>query len=103
MPGQEFEYLSAAIFEAHEAFHWYAERSDRAADSFWSELRNARELVTAQPSAWSGYLHGTRCYQLQHFPYALVYVERADRIIGIAVAHLHRRPGYWRRRLDPPP
>jgi hypothetical protein len=31
----------------------------------------------------------------------LVYVERGDRIIGIAVAHLHRRPGYWRTRLDP--
>jgi hypothetical protein len=29
----------------------------------------------------------------------LVYIERGERIIGIAVAHLKRRPGYWRKRL----
>jgi putative addiction module component (TIGR02574 family) len=27
------------------------------------------------------------------------YIERGERIIGVAVAHLKRRPGYWRHRL----
>jgi hypothetical protein len=40
---------------------------------------------------------------LKSYPYSLVYVERDDRIIGVAVAQLHRRPGYWRGRLDPQP
>jgi hypothetical protein len=51
MPGQEFEYLPPAIIEAHHAFHWYAERSEGAADSFWTELRDAGLQVTAQPPA----------------------------------------------------
>src|SRR2546423_501247 len=100
MHSHEFEYLGDAIFESHRAFHWYAERSQRAADRFWEELRNARLQVSDIPSAWNFYLHGTRSYRLSGFPYALVYIERPDRIIGIAVAHLHRRPGYWRHRID---
>lgn len=94
-----FEFHQEAILEAREATAWYAERSLIAASKFKNELRQAEASVTKHPSAWSPYLHGTRCFQLEHFPYGLVYIERADRIIGIAVAHLKRRPGYWRERL----
>jgi len=99
MPGQKFEYHPEAVREATEAFHWYAERSEDAADRFWQELRRARQSVTRRPTTWSPYLHGTRCFQLARFPFGLVYIERGERIIGMAVAHLERRPGYWRNRL----
>ncbi len=99
MGDQHFEYHPDAIQEAWEAFDWYDERSERAAEEFWQELRRARESVMRHPQSWSSYLHGTRFFKLHRFPYALVYIERADRIIGIAVAHLKRRPGYWRKRL----
>ena len=32
-------------------------------------------------------------------PEELIYAERPDEIIVIAVPHLRRRPGYWRERL----
>jgi plasmid stabilization system protein ParE len=99
MSNHEFEYHPEAILEAWEAFHWYADRSETAADNFWEELRAARQAVARKPETWSPYLHGTRCFSLQRFPYGLVYLERGDRIIGIAVAHFKRRPGYWRKRL----
>jgi plasmid stabilization system protein ParE len=95
----EFEYHPEAIGEAWEAFHWYGERSEHAAEGFWNELHHARIAVTRQPQTWPSYLHGTRCLKLKRYPYALVYIERNDRIIGVAVAHLKRRPGYWRQRL----
>jgi plasmid stabilization system protein ParE len=99
MPNQKFEYHPQAIQEAWEAFHWYEQRSESAAEGFWGELRRARQSATRHPHTWSPYLFGTRCFQLQRFPYGLVYVERGSRIVGIAVAHLKRRPGYWRKRL----
>jgi plasmid stabilization system protein ParE len=99
MPGQAFEYHPEAISEAWEVFHWYDDRSERAAEDFWQELRRARQSVAMHPSSWMPHVFGTRCFKLKHFPYALVYIEREDRIIGIAVAHLKRRPGYWRKRL----
>jgi hypothetical protein len=99
MPKVTFDYHPEAIAEASQAYQWYAERSDRVADSFWHELRQARHRVTQQPESWNLYLHGTRCYQLNRFPFGLVYIPRGEKIIGIAVAHFKRRPGYWRKRL----
>ena len=99
MSDRQFEYHPEAIAEAWEAFHWYEERSEAAADSFWQELRHARESVTEHPQSWSRHLHGMRCFRLKRFPYGLIYVIRNDRIIGVAVAHLKRRPSYWRARL----
>jgi hypothetical protein len=99
MPNQVFEYHPEAVIEAHEAYHWYDEHSETAADGFWNEPRSAKQIVTQQPQTWATYLHGTRCFKFDSYPYALVYVERSDRIVGVAVAHLHRRPGYWRQRL----
>jgi hypothetical protein len=32
------------------------------------------------------------------FPYGLLYRAEPERIFVVAVAHVHRRPGYWRRR-----
>jgi plasmid stabilization system protein ParE len=52
-PPLAFEYLADAVHEAHEAFHWYAQRSESAADGFWEELRRARRLVTENPLTWA--------------------------------------------------
>jgi plasmid stabilization system protein ParE len=99
MPSRVFEYHPEAVKEAWEAFHWYDERSEQAAKDFWQEIRRARLAITDQPQSGSPYFHGTRCRRLTRFSYGLVYVERTELLIGIAVAHLKRRPGYWRERL----
>ncbi len=99
MPNLPFEYLPEAILEAHEAFHWYARKSPRVAEHFWEELVRAREMVAGSPYAWTPYYHGTRIFQLRKYPYGLVYVPRPEKIIGVAVCHISRRPGYWRLRV----
>ena len=99
MAGHSFEYHPEAVEEAAEAYLWYADRSDEAAEQFLSELRSARQAATDHPQRQAAYLHGTRSCRLRRFPYGLVYVERGNIIFGIAVAHLRRRPGYWRNRL----
>jgi toxin ParE1/3/4 len=97
--GPLFEFHPEAILEAIEATEWYAERSPNAERRFKAELRIAESRVTQRPDAWNLYLHGTRCCQLNRFPFGLVYIQRGEKIIGIAVAHFKRRPGYWRKRL----
>jgi hypothetical protein len=96
---RKLEFHREAALEAREAAEWYGERSLHAKAKFKAALRRAERSVTQHPESWATYLHGTRCLKLNRFPYALVYVQRSDRIIGIAVAHLKRRPGYWRKRL----
>jgi plasmid stabilization system protein ParE len=99
MADREFEYHPEAVAEAAEAYQWYAERSETACERFLAELRRARGRATIRPLTGAPYLHGTRCFRLARFPYGLVYVERGERVIGLAVAHLKRRPGYWRKRM----
>lgn len=94
-----FEYHPEAIFEAHQAYHWYEERSEDASDRFWKELLRARKLVTERPLGWTPYYHGTRVFQFRRFPYGLVYLQHSDKLIGLAVCHFHRRAGYWKDRI----
>jgi len=42
---------------------------------------------------------GVRRVSLKRFPYWLVLLERRDEIVLVAVAHMKRRPGYWRTRV----
>ncbi|WP_407936397.1 hypothetical protein [Limnochorda pilosa] len=42
--------------------------------------------------------HLTRRVLVRGFPYQVVYHLRPDEIVIVAVAHLKRRPGYWRNR-----
>jgi toxin ParE1/3/4 len=95
----KFEYHILAESEVDEAFDWYRDRSHQAAANFLEELERAIDQVIRYPDRWPVYLHGTRRYKLSRFPYVLVYLLRDDTVVGIAVAHLSRKPGYWRRRL----
>ena len=36
---------------------------------------------------------------LQRFPYQILYVVTAEELFILTIAHQHRRPGHWRRRL----
>lgn len=37
-------------------------------------------------------------YVLDRFPYSVLYAVASDRVWVVAVAHQHRRPGYWQQR-----
>ena len=36
--------------------------------------------------------------EVEGFPYAVIYTERPGVVRVVAVAHTHRRPGYWQDR-----
>jgi plasmid stabilization system protein ParE len=42
--------------------------------------------------------HRTRRLLMTRFPYQLVYRVRPTEVVLVAVAHLKRRPEYWRHR-----
>jgi len=95
---RELEYLEEALDEAESAARWYAERSAAAAVAFSEELDAAESAITRLPDAWPRFEHNTRRYLLRRFPFSVVYRVEADRVLIVAVAHAHRRPGYWKSR-----
>ena len=97
---RELEYLEEAIEEAEAAARWYAERSSFAANGFADEIDAAIAAIEQNPGAWPPYDHDTRHYLLRRYPFSVVYRVQATRILIVAVAHGHRRPGYWKSRLQ---
>ncbi len=91
--------LAEAVDEAQAAFEWYAARSLQAAARFEKELSRAVEKIQDNPALHPSYIHGTRFCRLRRFPFLAVFREKPDTIEIVAVAHGHREPGYWKRRL----
>ena len=97
----DLEYLEEAVVEAATAAEWYATRSATAAAGFEAELAEAESAIHMLPHAWPPYDHGTRRYLSRRYPFGVVYRVERTRILIVAVAHGHRRPGYWRDRVGP--
>ena len=96
------EFLDQALEEAEDAARWYAERSLTAAALFSEEIDAAVRAIEQAPVAWPGCDHGTRRFLLRRFPYNVVYRVEPGHVVIIAIAHAHRRPGYWTDRLEAP-
>lgn len=67
---------------------------------FLDELDRAVSRIGDSPGQFPEYVPGTRRMVLDRFPYFIVFRETADGVEILAVAHGHRRPGYWRERVE---
>ena len=99
VPRAKIEFLPDATREIEEAFNWYLDRSQRAAEDFLGEINRSLELITEQPEIWPRFEAEARRYVLGKFPYSVIYRQTKDGIQVIAVAHQKRKPQYWVRRL----
>ena len=99
MAAKTLQFHPAALAEFKEALAWYLEHSETAGLNFVAELDRAVDLVTKSPRRWPVGEHATRKFVLNRFPFAVIYREKKGSIQVLAVAHGHRRPGYWKRRL----
>ena len=92
-------FLEAAEIELDHAVQWYGLQAPGLGDAFLVEVLSAAERISRYPEAWHSLDQGLRRCRLNRFPYGLIYsVENGD-ILVLAIAHLHRKPSYWRDRL----
>ncbi|MBX9590271.1 MAG: hypothetical protein K2X43_13270 [Hyphomonadaceae bacterium] len=61
-----------------------------------AEVRHTLALVIEHPRAWKRVAPGIRQCRLSRFPYAVVYGLDGEHVIVVALAHLKKRPKYWR-------
>ena len=99
MSASSFSFHPSAIEEAISAARWYRERSLLAATRFVAELNQAIETILEAPHRWPRSVHGTRKLKLPCFPFLVIYREVDGAVLIVAVAHGHRRPGYWKSRV----
>ena len=82
--------------ELSEAAGYLSERSSTAAHRLLAEVDDAIQLLVRFPRLGAPLSHGLRRLPLKVFPYRLIYRVEGEGIVVYAVAHVRRKPGYWR-------
>jgi hypothetical protein len=72
-----------------------------AATRFVDELNQAIDRILEEQHLWPFSPQVTLMLKLPCFPFLVIYREAAESVLILAVAHGHRRPGYWRNRALP--
>ncbi|PIP81764.1 MAG: plasmid stabilization protein [Elusimicrobia bacterium CG_4_9_14_3_um_filter_62_55] len=99
-----FQFHPDAEQELQAALDWYESRQIGLGAQLLVEVDRSLALLRETPAlwpAWPGVAKrlGVRRCLLPRFPYAIAYSAHADSIVVFAVAHLSRRPGFWRGRV----
>ena len=90
-PLAEREFIAAARF--------YETRARALGADFIRQVERTLGEIVTHPNAGSLFAGSTiRRRLIQRFPFGLVYEIESANISVIAVMHLRRQPGYWKRR-----
>ena len=99
-------FLPAAVFELESSAEDYEAAEPGLGSEFRQEVRSIVALIERHhrigPSVNAGTKTALREFLLDRFPYRLIYSIDANDIIIVALAHQHRRSGYWRGRVEEP-
>ena len=92
----EAEYRQAGV--------WYESRRERLGTEFFDEVDATIRQILDLPRMGAPVPRvphdlSVRRLAVRRFPYHVVYLEMAEELRILAVAHDRRRPGYWRQRL----
>jgi hypothetical protein len=89
----------AALLELESAaLHYDSQRSGLGRE-FTAAVRSALAAICIDPSANPTAGNSVRRRRVLLFPYDVIFGIDVDGVVVVAVAHHHRRPGYWRRRV----
>lgn len=94
------EFIDEAIKELSETALWYESKEAGLGTRFRDEISHVASRVKEDPLLWRERDGGYRRVNCPVFPYFIAYIIRAEKIIIVAVGHGHRKPGYWKSRVE---
>ncbi|MBI4691403.1 MAG: type II toxin-antitoxin system RelE/ParE family toxin [Nitrospirae bacterium] len=89
-----------AMQEYIASYVWYFEKGAHLAHSFEQEIERVIRLIVESPERWPIYEIKYRKILVRRFPYSVIYEIRDTSLVVMAVAHGHRKPGYWKNRIN---
>ena len=93
-----YSFHPAAETELEQAENHYDAIDAELGNRFRAEFEASLDRILAFPKAWQPLSENIRRRRLVSFPYGVVYRVKRDEIRILAVMHLHREPGYWKKR-----
>ena len=94
----KIRFLEIAQIELDQAIDYYNYESPGLGDDFLAEVLKTLDRIGEYPEAWHRLSQRTRRCKTRRFPYGIIYQIRGDEIMVVAVANLHWRPDYWKKR-----
>lgn len=95
----EYEFLPEAEEEMNESALFYEGRSEGLGTDFLEEVEHTIASILVFPKSGPAISLNIRRRILRRFPFGVLYAIHGSKIVIVAVAHLKRRPGYWKGRL----
>ena len=89
---------SEAERDIRDAHEWYSSITRDLGEQFITEVENAFERITDNPSAFPILHRSIRRSLLRRFPYAVFFVTSETRVAVIGVLHQARNPRIAQRR-----
>ncbi len=91
----KIEFLKDAERELFEAVEWYESKESGLGKRFRNEVAHVLDRIIQDPMLWRERTGGYRRVNCPIFPYYIPFFIRGNKIIITAIAHDHRKPGYW--------
>ena len=97
---QRIRIAEPASDEFSEAVRWYEDRRSGLGSEFFEAIAATLSLIETNPEIGTTVSTDgqTRRALVARFPYQVVYRLRPTEIVIAAIAHLKRRPAYWKHR-----
>ena len=83
-----------------EAALYYQSKAAGLGVDFLSEVERAVKSIAESPNTWPILEGELRRRLVRRFPFGILYKVESEEIVVIAVAHLRRKPGYWKERIQ---
>lgn len=96
-----FHFHPEADAEFNQAVEYYEQCRSGLGLEFAEEVYAAIARISEYPNAGSPMSEKTRRCLTHRFPFGIVYRLKTNSLHIIAIANLHRRPGYWEKRIEP--
>ena len=97
---KEIKYHPKALAESFKSARYYDRQKAGLGLEFFEEVDGTVTKLLADPLRPAPDKDGVRSWRLFRFPFRVYYIVDPGRIRVLAVAHLKRRPAFWRERLE---
>ena len=93
------QFHPAAKQEVEEAVEWYENERHDLGKRFAQAVDEAIGRLERFPMWGTEIVPGIYRVLVKKFPYGVLYAIKDETLVVYAIAHLHRKPGYWRGRI----